>query len=254
MALTLHRFALSHFSEKARVSLVFKGLAHRLVEHRPGPGQWDVYRLSGQRKLPVLEHDGLVIADSTAIAMHLEHAFPAGEGYRAMLPDDFAKRRAVLELEDRIDATLGMLAPTVGLDHALRDGAYLEGYARATLGVSGVALAGLRVAGFASRPALWLPRPRATVLAARKALRDMLLELCDRLRDAPYLCGDAPTLADLAAVGLSLPLEFPSVPTMPEPSLRGVGVTEFSRDAALSRFFAWRRGFYAETLGEPWSQ
>lgn len=253
MDLTLHRFALSHFSEKARVSLVFKGLAHRIVDHRPGLDQWEIYRLTGQRKLPVLEHDGMAIADSTAIAMHLEHAFPGGvDGRRAMLPDDFAQRRAVLDLEDRIDAALGMQVPTVAFDHALRDAVYFNGYTHATLGVSGAARVGLRVAGVASRPALWLPRPRATVTAARKAVRDILQELCDRLKDGPFLCGDVPTLADLAAVGLSLPLEFPAVPTMPEASLRGVGVTEYVRDPVLSRFFDWRRRFYRETLGEPY--
>ena len=80
MPITLHRFKISHFSEKARAALDFKGLDYTLVDHVAGPGQLAIYRLSGQRKLPLLEHEGAVVHDSTAIALYLEHAFPAGRG------------------------------------------------------------------------------------------------------------------------------------------------------------------------------
>ncbi|XYI04020.1 glutathione S-transferase N-terminal domain-containing protein [Sorangium sp. So ce1128] len=48
--MVLHRFPLSHYSEKARAALDFKGLEYRIVEHRPGVEQLAIYRLSGQRK------------------------------------------------------------------------------------------------------------------------------------------------------------------------------------------------------------
>ena len=68
MTIVLHRFPLSHFSEKARVMLDFKGLDYRVVDHSPGPDQLAIMKLSGQRKVPVIEHEGSVVHDSTAIS------------------------------------------------------------------------------------------------------------------------------------------------------------------------------------------
>src|SRR5262245_5500341 len=104
MNIVLHRFPISHFSEKARAALDFKGLTYEVVDHRPGSGQVAIYRLSGQRKLPVLENDGNVVADSTEIALYLERTFP---DRRRLLPDDPDKRREVLALEDQLDNVLG---------------------------------------------------------------------------------------------------------------------------------------------------
>jgi len=56
MTIVLHRFPLSHFSEKVRVMLDFKGLDYRVVDHSPGPDQLAIMKLSGQRKVPVIEH------------------------------------------------------------------------------------------------------------------------------------------------------------------------------------------------------
>src|ERR1700722_14657084 len=118
MAIVLHRFGLSHYCEKARAVLDFKGLDYRIEEHVPGPGQIAVVRLSGQRKLPVLEHDGKILHDSTAIALYLESTFPAA---RRLLPEDPARRDKVLSLEDQLDRDFGENAPLVWARRALRD-------------------------------------------------------------------------------------------------------------------------------------
>ena len=80
MTIVLHRFPLSHFSEKARAALDFKGLEYRIVDHRPGPEQIAIYRLSGQRKLPVIEHDGTVVGFATYEHFRGEGKWP---GYAA---------------------------------------------------------------------------------------------------------------------------------------------------------------------------
>ncbi len=74
--LELHQFRHSAFCEKVRLVLAAKGLAYSVVEVTPGVGQLELYRLSGQRQVPVLVDGSNVIADSSAIAQHLERHTP----------------------------------------------------------------------------------------------------------------------------------------------------------------------------------
>ncbi|MBK7400098.1 MAG: glutathione S-transferase N-terminal domain-containing protein [Myxococcales bacterium] len=105
MSIVLHRFPLSHFSEKARLLLDFKGLDYELRDHQLGLPQLAIYRLSGQRKLPVIEHDGHVVSDSTRIAHYLDEQFPET---RRLVPRDDPRRSEVLALEERIDRKFGV--------------------------------------------------------------------------------------------------------------------------------------------------
>ena len=70
--LELHQFRHSAFCLKVRMVLQAKGLSFRTVEVTPGVGQVAVFRLSGQRQVPVLVDGDQVIADSSAIALHLD--------------------------------------------------------------------------------------------------------------------------------------------------------------------------------------
>lgn len=245
MTIALHRFATSHFSEKARVCLDYKGLDYRIVERYPGADQLSLWRLSGQRKVPVIEHDGSVVHDSTAIALYLDHAFPDA---RPLLPADLAARREALDLEDRLDAALGPNAPVVAFDHAQRDPAVRDALLKLMVPGVGVARAAIRVTASAARPALWAPSARARIAGAYAAVREVLGECCDRLATRPYLLGDTPTLADLAAVGLSFYLRYPRSAYLADPALAGVGVPDLINDPTLSRFFQWRDALYARFL------
>ena len=53
--LELYQFELSQYSEKVRLILDFKGLAYRKIEVTPGVGQLELFRLTGQRQVPVLK-------------------------------------------------------------------------------------------------------------------------------------------------------------------------------------------------------
>ena len=54
MTLELHQFPFSHYNEKARWALDWKGVPHVRRSYLPGPHMLPVYRLSGQRSVPVL--------------------------------------------------------------------------------------------------------------------------------------------------------------------------------------------------------
>ena len=71
----LWHIPLSHFNEKVRWALDYKGIAHR--RRVLGPDYLiRAWRATGQGKLPILWLDGRAIADSTRIIAALEERFP----------------------------------------------------------------------------------------------------------------------------------------------------------------------------------
>ena len=71
----LWHIPLSHYNEKVRWALDYKGIAHR--RRVLGPDYLiRVWRATGQGKLPVLWLDGRAIADSTRIIAALEEHCP----------------------------------------------------------------------------------------------------------------------------------------------------------------------------------
>lgn len=243
MALVLHRFPLSHYSEKARAALDFKGLDYRIEEHTPGRSQRAIRRLSGQRKVPVLEHDGTVVFDSTEIALYLERAFP---DHRPLLPADPARRSEVLALEDRLDADLGAYAPLAALRLVSRDERFLDQLAAAGFPLGRT---GLGVGAFLVRQAEGLIGPVGRRLdKAERVVRDTLLDLSRRLETSKYLVGDEPSLADVAAVSLLFHLKFPASSALFKPGLAGLCAHGLADAPALARFFAWRDQFYRDFL------
>jgi glutathione S-transferase len=91
----LWHIPLSHFSEKVRWALDYKGIAHR--RRVLGPDYLiRAWHATGQGKLPVLWLDGRAIADSTRIIAALEERYPEPPLY----PSDPAARGRALALEE----------------------------------------------------------------------------------------------------------------------------------------------------------
>src|SRR5262245_60957640 len=98
----LWHIPLSHFNEKVRWALDYKGIAHR--RRVLGPDYLiRAWRATGQGQLPILWLDGRAIQDSTGIAAGLEGRFP----HPPLYPADEAMRRRALALEDELDEGLG---------------------------------------------------------------------------------------------------------------------------------------------------
>ncbi|MFZ1207744.1 MAG: glutathione S-transferase N-terminal domain-containing protein [Pseudolabrys sp.] len=98
----LWHIPLSHYSEKVRWALDFKGITHR--RRVLGPDYLiRVWRATGQGKLPVMWLDDQAVADSTRIIAPLEEHYPEPPLY----PRDAAMRQRALALEDDLDETLG---------------------------------------------------------------------------------------------------------------------------------------------------
>ena len=119
MSAVLWHIEVSHYNEKARWALDYKGIPYRL--RTPMPGFHGLFALvltrGSQRRLPVLQLDGRTIGDSTAIIAALEQYRPDPPLY----PSDQAERARALELEDFFDERLAPSLRRYVWHHTLDD-------------------------------------------------------------------------------------------------------------------------------------
>jgi glutathione S-transferase len=100
----LWQLQISHYVEKVRWALDYKRVPHIRHSLLPGAHIRETKRLSGDTStVPVLTIDGRSIGDSTRIIAALEQRWPQPPLY----PDDHARRRRALELEEFFDEELG---------------------------------------------------------------------------------------------------------------------------------------------------
>jgi glutathione S-transferase len=232
-SMELHQFKHSAFCEKVRLVLAAKGLEATLVEVVPGLGQLELFRLSGQRQVPVLVDGSEVIADSTEIALHLEKRHPLP----ALLPTDPGKRSQVLLMEDWADTALAS-----GCRRALLQAAATNPKLRTALLPEATPASLRQLVG--ALPGGWMGSVTDTLgslvapLEARQLHRN-LEQISALVASSGYLVGDQLSLADLAvAAQLSL-LRFP---TSAGVGLAGEGVSGIADNPLFQPLFRWRDG------------
>jgi glutathione S-transferase len=202
MAIELFQFAGSHFNEKARWALDWKGVAHERISLMPGPHMRTVRKLTGGKgtETPVLRDDGRVIAGSTAILEHLEQRFPEPP----LIPADPAQRERALGIVRRFDAEVG---PAVRLakffevmeaDYALgtfcrEQGALARGAYRAAFPVIGRIMKG----------SMGIDAENAA--RAREITREAFDFVAKEPGPSGTLVGDGFTIADLTCAALLMP-------------------------------------------------
>ncbi|MEN9388894.1 MAG: hypothetical protein RLZZ255_1870 [Cyanobacteriota bacterium] len=235
--LELHQFRHSAFCEKVRLVLAAKGLAYSVVEVTPGLGQLELYRLSGQRQVPVLVDGAEVIADSSAIAHYLERQSPQP----ALLPVDPARRAQVLLLEDWADTALAAgvrlaLVQAAAADPVLRGGLLPDATPAPLRSLVGALPSGV-LSGLG----------QVIDHGGLEQLRANLEQLSVLVQQQPYLVGDQLSLADLAVVAQLSLLLFPASAGAP---LAGRGVPGLADDPLLASLWQWRDAIGTQ-VGRP---
>lgn len=267
--LELHQFELSHFCEKVRFILDYKGLPYRKVEVTPGIGQLELFRASGQRQVPVLKDGNDWIAGSTAIAFYLDKKYPE----QPLLPLNAQQRALTLILEEWADASIALNGRTAMIGAFNQEPEFRKAFfpnqtpaaltklvndlpeAARNLGnlvTSNIPNAVKSVVGALPGELLSVGGAIAgfgpdAVKAAKQDLAQDLEALSMMLSEKPYLVGDQPTLADFAVAGLSMYVKFPTSPALDMPmGLKGKGVPGLADDPAYKAFFDWRDKLYLD--------
>lgn len=241
--LELHQFEASHYSEKVRLVLDYKQLPYKTIEITPGLGQIDLYRMSGQRQVPVLKDGDEVIPDSTAIARYLDEKYPA----KPVIPVDAKARGLCLLMEAWADESIGLNGRKAMI------GAFNQhpNFRTALLPVSTPdalkSAVGAVPGDVLNLLGIGVGLGPDAVKSATEILKQDLEALCLILSTQPYLCGDDPTLADFAVAGLSMYLKFPSHLYIDLPvGICGKGVPGLVDDPAFSEFWIWRDRLYSD--------
>jgi glutathione S-transferase len=208
----LWHIPVSHYNEKVRWALAWKGVEH---ERRAPPPPMHMaaamWLTRGAHKtFPVLTLDGRHIGDSTAIIGELERRWPEPPLY----PADAAERERALELEEFFDEELG---PHVRLlawhELTAADGPGMGPVAADALPAALMRFAPLRAAGTAVGSSFVKLRygvsDRASAAEARRKIEQAMDRLEAELGEGEYLVGDRFSVADLTAASLFYPLVQP---------------------------------------------
>ena len=201
----LWQLRFSHFNEKGRWALDYKGVRHVRRDLTPGTHPSRSKRLGGSGTTPLLQIGGRTIGDTTEIIAELERIRPEPPLY----PDSEPDRLRALELEDHFDVELGPYIRGAVFDATLP-------YRREFVAISTQGL------GRRTQIMQRVMSPLTTRVVRRllvdgpggpEKCRAKTVAAIDRLEaeldGGDYLVGDGFTVADLTAAALLLPLVSP---------------------------------------------
>ena len=241
--LELYQFELSQYCEKVRLILDYKGLEYRKIEVTPGIGQMELFRLSGQRQVPVLKDGDTIVADSTEIAFYLERKYPE----TPIIPDDPLLRGQCLLIEEWADESIGLKGRKAFLGALNQNQNFRTAVLPKTVPDLFKSLIGAVPSELLDLLGTGVGLGPETVKDAKKGLMQDLEALSLILEQRPYLVSDRPTLADLAVAGLSTIIKFPAGNYMNVPEeLKGKGIPGLADNSAYEPFFAWRDRLYVD--------
>jgi glutathione S-transferase len=216
MTLELIQFPHSHYNEKVRWALAWKGVPYRRRDLLPGPHAPTVLWLTGQTQTPVVRFDDGIVAGSARIIAELErrHSDPT------LLPADATLRRRALELQTWADADVGPVVRRSLFAVLLGHPDYLVRiFARErSVPVQRLYRALFPVTKLAMSASMGI-RDAASIQTSDAATQAALDRVAGEVGPGGFLAGDAFSLADLAVASLLAPavrLEHPAM-RLPDP-------------------------------------
>ena len=212
----LWHIAISHYNEKVRWALDYKGIEHERRAPMPGLHMAVALWLTRGRHntFPILQMDGETIGDSTAIIGALERRQPDPPLY----PEEPDARRRALDLEDFFDERVAPYVRRLAFHEATRDPATVERFTVQLLPGAVRDLGAARAGAGRFLSAFAALRYGVKSAEAAEFARTKIIAGLDRLESElggrDYLVGDRFTVADLSAASLLYPLVRP--PASPE--------------------------------------
>jgi glutathione S-transferase len=214
MALQLYQFAISHYCEKVRWALDYKGLKYQTISLLPGQHMKTVKKLGADASsVPVLVHDGHCMQGSASILDYLDETFPE----RSLTPSDAAARDQALAWEQRMDDELGPAVRCFAYHYFLQRPKLVVPMLTAGTPFYNryiILLAFSRVDEVMRK---WMKINEKTADTSRQTMERFLTELARAYEASPYLAGDAFSRADLTAAAFLAPMFQPPQYPVPWP-------------------------------------
>ena len=229
--ITLYQLHWSHYVEKVRWALDYKGVAWRAIDVDPftkreiqhlQPAK-PVGSVAQLRTVPVIQDEvtGAVVDESSEILGYLERTYPTP----ALCPADPEQKKAVMQWTVWLDSTVGLAARRLAYTQIAveRPGLLAELFVPNIAGAAGASgfkskVAGSIIAGVLSRRFRFQHNRADGVF---EQLEQYLLFAAKRLNHARYLVGDQFSAADLTLAALLRPVTL--IPFFRDhPRLRGL--------------------------------
>ena len=236
----LYQFPFSHFCEKARWALDYKGISYRAVNLLPGFHLRTVGKLARKTCTPVLCDGGSIIQDSSAIIDYLDANYPNP----SLTPPDPDAARQAIEWEDYFDEEIGVTIRLWFYFHCLSDRRLALRFL-------------LQDAAWHKRPLFMLAYPKVrsamlefmnisadTARQSEERLRAALDRLDEALVGRGFLVGDRFSRADLTACALLSPCCLPDDAAASE--MFPAATRKLRNEMKDRRFFRWVRSIYEE--------
>jgi len=201
--LKLYTFNISHFSEKARWTLDYEGIAYEEKVLLPGPHQLVTRRIARRTHVPVLEHNGQYVQGSSAIIDYVADRL----GGTKLTAIDPAERAKALELEKTLDQAFGRGVQQVLYSALLKDRRKvidLWSFGGPFWARGFYAAAYPAVASAVKR--MYKTTDVEAVAKAKLRFATTFDELDAVLATQPYLGGDTPNRSDITLAALLAPL------------------------------------------------
>jgi glutathione S-transferase len=231
----LYQFPGSHFCEKARWALEYKGVPYRPVNLLPGFHLKPVRALAPRSSLPVLVDGTTVVQDSSAIITYLDTSFPGP----ALTPRDPQAARAALEWETYLADHIGVTLRLWFYYHVLPDrGLALKFLLQGTAWHRSL-LFRLKYPEIRDRMVRYMNINADAAARAEEKMLAALERLDEVLNGRGFLVEDRFSRADLTACALLSPWCIPQQAwTVPTPLLEARNRLEGRR------FYRWVRDVY----------
>jgi len=211
------------------MALHAKNLTYRIDEISPAVGQIEIFKISGQKQLPVIMDDnGQVISDSSNICEYID----TKNANNPLYPEDPMEYSQSKIIEDWADTTMATVCK-----QALIKSAFENPQLRAALLPNEIPSSVRGI--FEKLPFNNLSKLSNIVLSNKTniELQKILESLSKSLINKKYIIGNSLSIADISiAAQLSL-LKFPS---SSGPTLAGEGCQEYINNPYLENLFNWR--------------
>ncbi len=233
----LYQLRWSHYVEKVRWALDFKGLPWRAIDvvaHR----KEEMRRFPCAQTVPLI-HDtatGIAISDSSPILRYLDETYPE----RPLFPDDPAEREGAWQWMLRLDSTLGLFARRLGYTQVIMEcpqvlsRLFMPQVCRGLFTRKGWRSLAAPVLGMMLTKRFHFDRNREDRIYEQ--LEALLLPLADRLSRAAFLVGEQLSAVDVTLASLLRPLRI---------------VPHFSHHPRLQPLFAWQTRLFREHGRDP---
>jgi glutathione S-transferase len=244
----LYQFTFSHYCEKARWALDYKGIPYTPCNLLPGLHIKPAKKLATKSDLPIIVDGGAVVQDSTEIINYLDRKFRGC----ALTPGDPAQAKEALDWEEYLDEEIGVSLMLWFYFHHLRDRK--------------------RALNYFVQGGPWYGRPLFSIIFPR--VRDRMMKfmkidadtgrrseerllrafdrLDDSLRNRRFLVGDQFSRADLTACALLLIHHLrPGESDARVSNVFAAPVRQLRESHKSRRYFVWANEIYREYRRPP---